>query len=101
MAIGIKQNATYWLGMIHFETGRFETAVDWLKQRTLEASDQNPWKPGARYNLARVYEAQGNLELARKTLLLDDSPQKHGNLLLARYLRERLEKQGKLGAPDK
>ncbi|NLF70532.1 MAG: tetratricopeptide repeat protein [Candidatus Anammoximicrobium sp.] len=101
MTIGIKQTATYWLGMIHYETGHFDTAVTWLKQRTLDASDQNPWKPGARLNLARVYEAQGDLELARKTLLLDDSPQRHGNLLLARYLRENMERQAKSKTPDK
>ena len=29
----------------------------------------------------------------RKTLLLDDSPQKHGNLLRARYLREQMERR--------
>jgi len=98
MATGIKQTATYWLGMIHYETGHYETAIEWLKRRSLEASEDNPWKPGARYNLSRVYEALGDLEMARKTLLLDDSPQKHGNLLLARYLRERRERQTKLGA---
>jgi tetratricopeptide (TPR) repeat protein len=95
MVINIKQTVTYWLGIVHYETGRYDTAVDWLKQRTLDATDDNPWKPGARYNLSRTYEALGDEEMARKTLLLDDSPQKHGNLLLARYLRERLERQGK------
>jgi hypothetical protein len=32
----------------------------------------------------------GDLEQARKLLLLDESPQKHGNLLRARYLRQRM-----------
>ena len=97
LIIGIKQTATYWLGITHYDTGRFETAVDWLKQRTLDSPGENPWKPGARYNLSRSYEALGDLETARKTLLLDDSPQKHGNLLRARYLREKLERQQKSG----
>jgi hypothetical protein len=95
LVIVIKQTATYWLGITHFDTGRFDTAVDWLKQRTLDAPGDNAWKPGARYNLSRTYEALGDLEKARKTLLLDDSPQKHGNLLRARYLREKLERQQK------
>jgi tetratricopeptide (TPR) repeat protein len=95
LIIGIKQTATYWLGITHYDTGRFETAVDWLKQRTLDAEGDNLWKPGARYNLSRTYEALGDLETARKTLLLDDSPQKHGNLLRARYLREKIERQQK------
>jgi tetratricopeptide (TPR) repeat protein len=91
----MKHTATYWLGITHYDTGRFETAVDWLKQRTLDSPNDNLWKPGARYNLSRTYEALGDLETARKTLLLDDSPQKHGNLLRARYLREKLERQTK------
>jgi len=91
LVIGVKHTATYWLGITHYDTGRFETAIDWLKQRTLETPDENQWKPGARYNLSRTYEALGDLEAARKTLLLDDSPQRHGNLLRARYLRQRLE----------
>lgn len=99
MATGIKQTATYWLGLIHYETDHYETAIEWLKRRSLESSEDNPWKPGSRYNLSRVYEALGDLETARKTLLLDDSPQKHGNLLLARYLRERMERQPKSAPP--
>lgn len=89
----IKQTATYWLGLTHYDTGRFETAIEWLKQRTLDTPSDNLWKTGARYNLARTYEALGDLETARKTLLLDESPQKHGNLLRARYLREKAERQ--------
>jgi tetratricopeptide (TPR) repeat protein len=100
LVIGIKHTATYWLGLTHYDTGRFETALTWLKQRTLETPDDNQWKPGARYNLSRTYEALGELETARKTLLLDDSPQRHGNLLRARYLRERLERQAKSGTSE-
>ncbi len=100
MVIGIKQTATYWLGITHYDTGRFETAIDWLKKRTLETTGDNPWKPGARYNLSRVYEALGDLETARKTLLLDDSAQKHGNLLRARYLRERMERADREQSPQ-
>jgi tetratricopeptide (TPR) repeat protein len=84
----VKQTATYWLGITHYDTGAYETAVSWLKKRTLETGPDNPWRTGARYNLSRTYEAMGELEQARKLLLLDESPQKHGNLLRARYLRQ-------------
>jgi tetratricopeptide (TPR) repeat protein len=94
IAIRIKQTATYWLGLVHYETGRYETAVDWLGRRTLEANEANAWKNGARYNLSRVREALGELDAARKLLLLDDSPQKHGNLLRARFLRQKIEQAG-------
>jgi tetratricopeptide (TPR) repeat protein len=90
IAVQVKHNATYWLGLIHEDTGNYDAAVSWLK-RTLDTKENNAWKAGARYNLARVYEAQGELEQARKLLLLDDSPQRHGNLLRARLLRKRLE----------
>jgi tetratricopeptide (TPR) repeat protein len=88
---GVKQTATYWLGITHYDTGRYETAVPWFKKRTLEAGDNNSWKSGARYNLSRTYEALGDLEQARQLLLLDESPQKHGNLLRARQLRLRMQ----------
>jgi tetratricopeptide (TPR) repeat protein len=89
--VSIKQTAAYWLGITHYDTQRYETAVPWLKKRTLESGEDNPWKAGARYNLSRTYEQLGDLEAARQLLLLDESPQKHGNLLRARYLRRLLE----------
>jgi len=93
--IRAKRNASYWLGLIHYETGgsQYEPALYWLKTRTLEAAENGPWTAGARYNLSRVYEATGDLREARNMLLLDDSPQKHGNLLRARFLRKKLEAQ--------
>ncbi len=93
IVIRAKRNASYWLGLIHYETGRYEPARDWLKVRTLEAAEDGPWTAGAHYNLSRVYEALGDLQKARSELLLDDSPQKHGNLLRARFLREKSEAQ--------
>jgi len=93
LVIRTKRNASYWLGLIHYETGRLEPALEWLKTRTIEAAEDGPWTGGARYNLSRVYEAMGDLQKARSELLLDDSPQKHGNLLRARFLREKLEAQ--------
>ena len=87
----VKQAASYWLGLVHYETGRYDVAVDWLKTRSLETGESNAWASGARYNLARCYEALGNLRQARELLLLDDSAQQQGCLLLARQLRQRME----------
>jgi hypothetical protein len=98
----IKQNATYWLGLIQFETGNDEASIDFLKTRTLEASEDGPWTHGARYNLSRAYERQGRLTEARRLLLLDESPQKHGNLLRARRIRRQLEaaeSEGRASSP--
>jgi hypothetical protein len=82
-----KFNATYWLALTYYESGKYETAIEWLGQRTVQAVPPSPWTPGARYNLARCYEQLGNVELARQWLLSDDeSPQRHGNLLRAKQL---------------
>lgn len=82
-----KLHASYWLGLVHFEAGQYDVAADWFKSRTLDAAGNSPWKPGARYNLARSYEQLGKLAEARALYEEDTSPQRHGNLLRARALR--------------
>jgi len=84
-----KQNATYWLGLAHFEQQHYDEAVDFFGKRTLEAAPNGPWTDGARYNLARTFEAQGKADEAA-TLLAGDkkSAQSHGNQLRARLLKE-------------
>lgn len=81
-----KIHASYWLALIHFDTGRYEQAIQWLEKRTLAAYPNGQWTGSARYNLARSYEASGQIERARELYLLDESPQAHGNLLRARRL---------------
>jgi hypothetical protein len=85
-----KLNATYWVGLLSFDRGKYDVAAHWLglPELTVEAS---PWSGGARYNLARALEAQGNLEQAIELLENDTSPQRHGNRLRARQLRASLE----------
>ena len=81
-----KQNASYWLGLLSYDDGRYGTAADWLARRTLEDYPDGPWTNGARYNLARAYEALGRFEDAIELLKQDDSPGRHGSLLRARQL---------------
>mgnify|MGYP006174161091 CR=1 FL=1 len=49
------------------------------------------WRPSLNYSLARVHEAQRNLDDAILIYRQDDSPQRPGNLLRARWL-EKLNK---------
>jgi tetratricopeptide (TPR) repeat protein len=85
-----KQHASYWLGLAQFDTGKYESAVEWFEKRTLDAPGETPWLAGARYNLGRAYEAQGNVELAKQSYRQDeDSPQRHGNHLRAKLLESR------------
>ena len=95
--IRAKQNASLWLGLIHFATGRHEDARDWFQIRCLDAHETGPWTPLARDNLARLYEQSNDLVTARDLYLLTpkDSPQEHGNLLRARFLRQRIESSPK------
>jgi hypothetical protein len=95
--IRAKQNASVWLGLIHMATGRHEDARDWFQVRCLDAHEKGPWTALARYNLARIYEQSNELVTARELYLLtpEDSPQEHGNLLRARFLRQRTESSPK------
>ena len=70
--------------------GNESAAIEWLAERTMEAIPPSPWIPGARYNLARVYEDLGQWDAARKWLESDkDSPQRAGNLLRAQWIAQR------------
>ena len=84
-----KQTATYWIGLANYDAGRFEVALDWLKNRTLGAREDSPWKVGARYNLGRTLEVLGRIAEARRVYFGDDSAQAHGNTLRARWLAVR------------
>ena len=86
-----KLNSTYWLGLAHFDSGRWEAALPWFKARTLEATPDSPWIDAATYNLARCYEALGQVSDARDIYLRDDSVQQLGNILRARQLRKHVD----------
>lgn len=86
-----KADASYWLGLLSYDVGKYDIADHWLRTRTLEATPNGPWTAGARYNLARTLEALGEVQEAIELLEEDDSPQREGNLLRARQLRESLE----------
>ena len=83
-----KEAAAYWLGLLSYRRGNYDTAVGWPEDRTLAQNRSSRWATGARYNLARTQEALGDNEAAIKTLQSDpkDAPQRHGNLLRAKQL---------------
>jgi hypothetical protein len=85
-----KLNATYWVGLLSFDEERYDVAAHWLSRPELTAPG-SPWFPGTRYNLARTYEAQKKLKEAIELLETDESVQRHGNRLRARFLKARLQ----------
>src|SRR5690606_27102096 len=84
-----KQAVSYWIGLIFFEQGDYPNAIDYLQNRTLGTKSETSWADSARYNLARTYEAAGDLQKAIELYESDtNSPQGHGNRLRAKWLKE-------------
>ncbi len=82
-----KDSASYWVGLLLFDEGKFASAEGWLSDPRLVGSAGGPWSDGTRYNLARTYEAQGKNAQAIKLYESDTSPQRDGNRLRARRLK--------------
>jgi len=95
--LAAKGDASYWLGLLSYDLGKYEVAKNWLAVLTLAASPDGPWTESARYNLARTLEALGDLPAAIEVLESDDSPQRYGNLLRARQLKQQLETKAETG----
>jgi hypothetical protein len=83
-----KLNATYWLGLLSYDTGRHDVAARWFGREEL-TNGGSPWSAGAQYNLACTLEARGKFSEAADLLEKDSSPQTHGNRLRAKWLRKR------------
>ena len=84
-----KQDSTYWCGLISYQRGDYASAIDYFRRRILEDTVPSPWINGARYNLARAYEASDQTERAILMYGLDSSsPGYFGDLLRAKWLGE-------------
>ena len=89
-----KIDASYWLGLLTFDTRQYEVAIDYLDRRTLKADPNGPWTSGARYNLGRAYEATGQIKKAQAWLQIGPSPQEHGNRLRGRWIGQQAAADG-------
>jgi hypothetical protein len=89
-----RQDASYWFGLMAYQRGRYPSAIDWLQAKTIEAYPNGPWSTGARYNLARAYEASGKPDMAMFLYNSNtSSPGYPGDILRARWLKELGEKR--------
>ena len=79
----MKEDSTYWLGLLTLNEGEAETAVDYLERMTLQAHPEGPWTDAARNNLARAKLALGERAEGVKILREDTSPQRFGSRLRA------------------
>jgi tetratricopeptide (TPR) repeat protein len=83
-----KSDASYWLGLLSYELGKYEVAEDWFRRRTIESFPDGPWTTGATYNLARTLHQLNRTGEAIDLLEADKSPQQQGNRILARQWQE-------------
>lgn len=84
----IKQNASFWMGLLSEDYARWESAADYFENRVLKPYPDSIWAAGARYNLGRSYEALGKIDEAVAAFEGPaDSPYWWGNQLRIRRLR--------------
>ncbi len=81
-----KRTATYWISLIQYDDGRYDTAETWFSKRVLADEQLSHWAPAARYNLARSLERLGEVDRAMELYKTDGDPQEHGNRIRARLL---------------
>jgi len=82
----MKEDATYFLGVVTLREGEFEAAIDFLDRMTLAESPEGRWADAARINAAAAYAAAGQADVARRLLEADESPQRYGSRLTAARL---------------
>ena len=82
----MKEDATYWLGILTLAEGDTEAAIDYLDRLTLQAAPDSPWTDSARINLAAAYSELGRTNEAAALLEADTSPQRFGSRIQAARL---------------
>jgi hypothetical protein len=83
----MKEDATYWLGLVMLAEGQDEAAADYLGRMTLEAAPDSRWTDAARINLAAALIRLGRGPEAAALLREDGSPQRYGSRLIADRLQ--------------
>jgi len=86
-----KVTATYWLGLVQYDTNRLDLAKNWFQQRVLEDGLESDWENAARYNLARTFESLGEIDQATQLYKFEGLPQEHGNRIRARLINRETE----------
>ncbi len=94
-----KVTATYWLGLIQYDTNRFDLAKNWFQQWVLGDGLESDWENAARYNLARTFESLGETDKAIEIYKLEGLPQEHGNRIRARLISRETESAEKPESP--
>jgi tetratricopeptide (TPR) repeat protein len=85
-------NALYWVGLLKYDQGDHEIALDWLR-RSSQMVEGKPlkWYSAAKYNEARALEALGKIDEAIALLEADDPHLAAGSRQRARLLKQKLQ----------
>ena len=95
----LRAQATYWLGLCHLETQNPSNASNWLTR--VEQEDEKQLFTGpTQYNLARCHEALIDYDEAIKWYEKDESIQKNGSLLRARFLKRQQDASDSTQEPE-
>ncbi len=86
----VRRDAGYFLAESHFDVGNISTAGNWAN-RLLNKVDAARWRPGVEYLLGRAMESTRQYDRAVEVYSSKDSPQKHGNLIRSRQLKEMIQ----------
>lgn len=77
-----------YLAMANRDLGKPTTAINWLKERTLQLKGSEFWHSHANYLLGRMYELTGNFLAAEEAYKFEASAQAAGNRIRLRKLRQ-------------
>lgn len=79
-------HSRYWMALALYELRSYPNSADWLRRLQSKFPGVARWSTGARYNLARAYEAMGDIERAAKLYRADTSPQRAGSVVRSRLV---------------
>ncbi len=83
----IRADAGFFLSLAHYENANPQPALNWLI-RLPELDDDARWEPWRSYQEARAYEATGKYEEAEAAYRDDNSAQRAGSKIRARWMKQ-------------
>ncbi|MDA8743182.1 hypothetical protein N9N28_01000 [Rubripirellula amarantea] len=81
-----KRTATYWISLVQYDDGRYDTSKSWLVKRVLDDEQRSQWENSAVYNAARAAERTGEIDVAMELYKSEKNARPHGSRIRARLL---------------
>ncbi len=83
----IRTDAGFFLALAHYENANPQPALNWL-DRLPELDDDSRWEPWRSYQQGRAFEAAGKYPEAEAAYSNDQSAQKAGSRIRARWMKQ-------------